>query len=251
MNRLSLLLLGAVVISSCARVPFADDRTFVPPGFLCTTSPSTAYGPGYIFRIDESGSAFLVTDARDRAVVSNYQAALGTYKASLATGGGLSFALSSIGAPKSGEAGASSTQSTTMAFRDGRFAFMGDADESQFIQETRGQISVRPGSRYFFVRDAVQARGIEIRISSEDEEKLGGEAAIENLISLKPNFSAEREENLEVVGEFETPLNVCVRAVEIGAATVAGELAPATEGPGAANRRYLEPSDLQKALESL
>ena len=251
MRRFPLLALGAVFISSCATDGTDAERAFVPLGFLCAASPSTAYSPGYIFRKDERGSTFLVADARDRATTSNYEAAFGTSNVSLVTGGGLSFSLTSVEAPISGKLGASSVENSKMVFNDGRFAFMSDADEVKFIQETKGTISVRPGSRYFFVRDTIQSRGFEIHLSSVDEADLGGEVAIKNLISFNSNLSLERKKSLDVVNKSKTLLNVCVRAIEISVATLTDGPVPVIEGAEPAGRRYLAPADLQRALESL
>ncbi|MBO9448553.1 hypothetical protein [Ruegeria sp. R14_0] len=194
-------------------------EAFIPKGFLCSVTPSTAYSPGYVFRIDASGAEYLVLDGRDNVETIEDVAALGTYSASVTRSAAFGLSLLADAGPVASGAGVDasggSSSGTTMKFSDGMIVQMEDRQEKAYLDAVQDEIRARPGSRYYFVRDAIQAKGVDIRLSAGDEAKLGGEAKVADLVSAKPNFEYKRTEKLEVIGTFDEPLNVCVRAVEI------------------------------------
>lgn len=227
MNSNGILLVSIIALASCQSIG-TNVPAAVPKGFLCSTSPSEAYSPGFVYRVDEAGISSMVVDLSAKAKTSVFNAALASYDASVVTGGGLSFALAE--STVSGSASASSSRTSRAFFSQGNFALMADADEEALIAEIRSRITPRADNRYFLVRDAIQAKGIEISLSSSDEAKLGGEARIRSLLSAKPSIDITRSQSLSVSGTFDPALNVCVRAVELMLGTDSGP-APVIEGP--------------------
>lgn len=227
MNSNRMLLVSIVALASCQ--PFDTNvPAAVPKGFLCSTSPSEAYSPGFVYRVDEAGISSMVVDLTAEARTSIFKAALASYEASAVTGGELSFAL--VESPVGGSASASSSRTSKAVFSQGNFVFMSDFDEEALIASIRSRITPRAGSRYFMVRDAIQAKGIEISLSSSDEAKLGGEARIRSLLSAKPSVSITRSQTLSISDNFDPALNVCVRAVELTLGPDSGPV-PVVEGP--------------------
>lgn len=247
--------ISVLLLSGCITgEQFGDEKPSMPlvsDGYRCTTTPSTAYSPGYVFRIDSSGSSFLVQDAREQAETVVYAAALGSYDASLSSSGSLDFSILGADSPFKANVGTSSTATSKVTFRNGQFVVMSDASEAALKAKVIGSITPRSGSQYFIVRDSIQANGIEININSQDQMKLGGEAEVSGLISAKPGFELSKVNGLKVSGDFETPLNVCVRAVSLdleGSDTL-------TDGPVAVSEgqpiRVLQPEVLAEVLENL
>lgn len=252
--KFSSLVCTTLVLSACVNsglTPVASRSAFLPNGYLCSSTPSTAFSPGFVYRLDSAGERLLVADLSSEAVTYIYRAALGTYDAALTSSGGLEFALgprATVAARSEISAGSSSKSKLT--FRNGRFALMTDSDEEQLVESLLGRISERPGSRYFLVRDAIQATGMDIQLSSGDETTLGGELGIEKVVTLTPNAEIKRTGSANVSADFDEVLNVCVRAVEITIPTAApGEPAPIIEPNGASRIRYLSADSLSKLIE--
>lgn len=247
------LVYAALALSACGNngsTLSAPRSAFLPNGYLCSSTPSTAFSPGFIYRLDSAGGRLLVADLSNEAVTYNYRAALGTYDASLTSSSGLEFALSptaSIAVGANVSTGSSSKSKLT--FRNGRFALMTDSDEEKLIESLSGRVSTRPGSRYFLVRDAIQATGIDIQLSNGDEATLGGEIGVQRVVTLTPNARFQRTDSANVSADFEEALNVCVRAVEVTVPEgTPREPAPIVEPGGASAIRYISPESLSKII---
>lgn len=190
----------------------------IPGGFTCLTSPSTAYAPGFVYRIDSNGVENLSEDLSLIASPVRYPAALGSYEANLSGGAGL--VASFVPPPGSfgsidASASAATSRSSRVSFSSGAFLLMSDSQETELLDYINANLKFVAGNEYFVVRDTVQAEGIEIEVSAEDEAKLGGALEIQSLISAKPDFNVERFERLVVKGNFAEPLNVCIKSVQI------------------------------------
>lgn len=216
MNSKGILLASVIALASCQSID-TNISAAVPKGFLCSASPSEAYSPGFVYRVDNAGISSMVMDLSAEAKTSLFKAALASYEASAVTGGDLSVALSE--SPVNGSASVSSSRTSKTVFSEGNFAFMSDSDEEALIDEIRSRVTPRADNRYFLVRDAIQAKGIEISLSSSDEAKLGGEAKIRSLLSVRPSVSITRTQSLVVSDNFDPALNVCVRAIELTLST--------------------------------
>lgn len=189
-----------------------------PDGFACTTSPSTAYAPGYIYRVDRDGVEWLSQDLSFSTRATEYPAALGGYEAVVTRGAGLTASLlSPVASISSGsmDGSISDVLTTKVAFESGAFLLLNDTQEDELIQFANENIRVREGSSYFVVRDVIQASGIRITLSNNDVVRLGGSASLIGLIEASPTFSVARDETLTIEGDFNDRLNVCIRAVPL------------------------------------
>jgi len=220
--RLPMIMLATtVVISGCdSGIPTngtIDSIPFVPTGFKCRLSPSGAYSPGYLYREDENGVEWLTEDFSPTTSPRRYLAALGTYKATINREANIVANLIEPLGPLSGAPAPSLTsdRGSTITFNDGALLLLSDAQEQELLRTAETAITPRPGSRYFVVRDAIETRSVEIHLTSTDEARLGGQVGIANLISLSPTLSLTRGETVTVKGDFENPMNVCMRAVEL------------------------------------
>lgn len=208
-----------IAIGACTQLDSLDDPAskLVPNGYYCTTTPSEAYSPGYVYRVDQGGAEFLVDVLSDQANTFSFRAALGTYKANVSRGADLDISLLED-APLPGASAttsASASRVSSVSFSDGRFVLMNDAGFRAIAQLALDSLQPEAGSTYFVVRDSIQAKGIDISLTADNELSLGGEAEISKLLTAKPGIKLERDEELTIKGTFAEPLNVCIRAVRI------------------------------------
>jgi hypothetical protein len=213
-----LIFFGAFVfLTACQPVVLPPpEAPFVPRGFGCRLLPSQAYSPGFIFRVDESGAEWLTEDLSLETNPKRYTAATGEYIASVKSGLDIQIALTHpLGSLNSAGVSvtASSGTNTTVAFTDASLLLLTDQQTQALLSYATQNINPSSGSRYYIVRDALQAKGIDIKLSSADESKLGGEAKIEGIVSAKPGFSLVRGQSLTIKGTYPDPLNVCIRPV--------------------------------------
>lgn len=193
-------------------VPGGDDIT---RGFVCTTAPTAAFSPGYVFRVNEAGSRLLVNPLEDQAQVFRYLTLFGTYSATLGRGAGLKFTIDDAVVSGTGDIGGSSGQTTKVTFTDGELVQMTDAGVKLIADAAMADLDPVAGSTYFVVRDSIQAKGVDITLSRTDEAHLGGHAGLRNLVSADPSLSFSGDSDLVIKGAFAKPLNVCIRAVRI------------------------------------
>lgn len=228
-----LAFLAASVLLGCDDTlsPADVGRNVVPSGFFCTATPSQAYGPGYVYRLDGSGSELLVADLGNSATTFVYGVVLPTYDATVDRSAGLEISLLAPGtAAPSGAASAASSSTSRVAFTDGRYVLMNDAGVDGLVARINAEIVPKTGSRYFLVRDTIQARSMDLRISRQDEARLGGEASIAGMFRATPGVRLNRQETLSLVATFATSMNVCIRAVEIAPPPDARDQPPVSEG---------------------
>lgn len=233
-NRFNLFV-SFVFLAACqpSELPHPE-APFVPRGFGCRLLPSQAYSPGFIFRVDESGAEWLTEDLSLETNPKRYAAATGEYVASVKSGLDIQVALTNpLGTINSVGvlATASSGTNTTIAFSDASLLLLTDQQTQTLLSYATQKISPSSGSRYYVVRDALQAKGIDIKLSSADESKLGGEAKIAAVVSTKPGFSLVRGQSLTIKGTYPDPLNVCIRPVlmEFVDSPVSGAAEPASD----------------------
>ena len=220
-----------LLLSGCVNEPLTvPSNQIVPAGFVCDLSPSEAYSPGYVYRLDKAGARWLTEDFSPSTKPRQYSAIFGSYNAEVTYKAGIvANLLSPVG---SVEAGVGSSRVSKVTFSNAAFLMLTDVQEEELLSTADRVIKPRTGSRYFVVRDAIRARGIDIELSASNEARLGGEATIANAVKLTPNLSLVRSKSLTIKGEFSSPLNVCIRAVELVPSEVAAD-----EGVSAAPRR--------------
>ncbi|MGS4948117.1 hypothetical protein ACVDG3_21845 [Meridianimarinicoccus sp. RP-17] len=209
----------SVAVGACTQLGTegVPAERLVPNGYYCTTTPSEAYSPGYVYRIDGGGAEFLVDVLSDQAETFSFRAALGTYKANVSRGVDLDISLLDDSAVPGASAtiSAGTTNVSSVSFSDGKFILMNDAGFRTIAQLALDGLQPEAESTYFVVRDSIQAKGIDISLTVDNEFSLGGESEISKLLSAKPNIKLERGEGLIIKGTFAEPLNVCIRAVRI------------------------------------
>lgn len=212
-------------------VPSGGDDA-ITRGFVCTTTPTAAYSPGYVFRRDESGSQLLVDMLSDQAKVYRAKTLFGTYTANLARSAGLKFTLDTAieDISASGDLGASSGQTTKVSFTDGELVQMTDRGVNEIIRTATADLVPVSGSTYFVVRDSIQAKAFDITLTRNDQAHLGGQVGVRNIVNADPSLSFQGDSGLVINGTFPEPLNVCLRAVRMEPLLVA-EPAPGVEPP--------------------
>lgn len=211
---------------------------FVPRGFSCVLLPSQAYSPGYVYRVDADGSEWLSEDFAARTKPNRYAAATGEYVADISSGADLTInLLQPIGAVASAGISASSINGSksTVGFDSASLLLLSDSQAAEILKFATDNLRPVDGSRYFVVRDAIQARGININLSASDESKLGGEASVAKIVSIKPGVTMKREKSLTIKGTYSENLNVCIRPVLLEFITLP---VPGSEVPVSAGQTF-------------
>lgn len=187
----------------------------VTRGFVCTTAPTTAFGPGYVYRQDPAGSLFYVSLLTDQVRVDRFPTELGTRTAARVRGGGLKFQLGPqiSGVTGGVDASASASRNTLVTFIGSDLVQMTDAEATNMVSLANAGLTPVSDNSYFVVRDVIQARGMEIKLSSADKASLDADVGVGQIGTVAPNFTVDDSSGLDLKGVFDPPRNVCMRAV--------------------------------------
>jgi hypothetical protein len=80
----------------------------------------------------------------------------------------------------------------------------------------QGEISPKPGSKYFLVREAVKAGSVGYRLRNEDVAKLGGAAQFKDIAKAKSDVTiTDNAGGFEVKQDFPERITVCVKSAEL------------------------------------
>ena len=155
-----------LLLTACIVQPNLSDvqGKVVPKGFTCSVAPSEAYSPGYVYRVDSSGAELLVSDLSTEVPTFSYGVVLPSYDASLSRDAGLKFSLLGGSGTNEASLGATGSSSSRVSFQDGRLVLMTDTATDALLTRLSSELTPKTGSRYYVVRDAIRASGIDLRI---------------------------------------------------------------------------------------
>ena len=74
---------------------------------------------------------------------------------------------------------------------------------------------VEPGKRYYFVREAIQAKEVNYEIKRGDLAKIGVEAAAKELVVGKLSLERKDNDSYTLRAKFPSPVNACIKAREL------------------------------------
>ena len=214
----------------------------VPKGYTCPVVPNTFDPAGSIYRIDTSGTFYRVADLRSQPFVVKHRrkdVVIADYVLSdeQAASVGMSARLLKTALPDlSAEGNIDARVSVEIIVKDIRADIIYDTGADQIVDWFQKNVSVREGSKYFIVREAVQAGAVTYRLKSNDLAKFGGRAKIEQVAEGNANVTVrDNNSTFEITQTFPGRINVCVKADEIkptGKARVTAN-AVRTSGQGA------------------
>lgn len=198
-----------------------EAKLIAPDGFVCTSTPSTAYGIGYVYRIDADQVHWAVDYLTNAVSPQDSGIALPAYYAKLSVNGGISASLLKAINPiagASGEIAAGSESESIVSFSGTKLSYIFDKQEpalqAAVYQALKG-IDPKKDSNYFFVRDVISASGAKIEISDKDVFELNGKAKIKEIVDAAGSFKFNDDDKIALTGDFDEPLNVCYRVVRL------------------------------------
>lgn len=223
---------GSLLPTKAEKVP--DVIPGVPKGYTCPVVPNTFDPTGSIFRIDTSGTFYRVADlGSERFVVENRRpdVVIADYVLSdeEAASAGISARLLKTALPDlSVEGNLDERVSVEIIVKDIRADIVYDTGADQIAQWFRKNIKPKKGSKYFIVREAIQAGAVTYRLKRKDLTKFGGSARIEQIAEGKTNVTVrDNNSTFEITQTFSPRINVCVKADEIKIPDGAGVTASA------------------------
>ncbi len=211
---------GALLPANVEEVP--EVIPGVPKGYTCPVVPNTFDPAGSIYRIDTSGTFYRVADLRSQPfVVKNRRqdVVIADYVLSdeQAASVGISARILKSALPDlSAEGNLDARVSVEIIVKDIRADIIYDTGADQIAQWFQKNVSVRVGSRYFIVREAIQAGAVTYRLKRKDLAKFGGRAKIEQVAEGNANVTVrDNNSTFEITQTFSPRINVCVKADEI------------------------------------
>jgi len=198
----------------------------LPKGYRCPLVPNGFDPAGSIYRLDNTGTYYRVRDfSTDPAVmamdgfrkevpISNY--ALSDTQASSV---GLSFNLLQNvlpGLTSSGSADFERRMSVDITVKDMVGEVIDDAVADHIVDWFRANITLRRGSKYFLVREAVKAGSVSYELKQRDLARLGGQAQLKQLADGTANVTIrDNDGTFAITQKFSPRIPVCIKSAEI------------------------------------
>lgn len=196
----------------------------IPKGYECPINANNLYPVGAIYRRDENGVHYsvkdlskhpLITKAVRRDVkISDYEIN-NTQKANAEASVAL---LKKVvpGLTVNANAARHKTLAIDITVKDIRAHDIDDETEDKVVSWLKDNISIKPGSRYFLVRQSVKASAVSYVIKQKDLAKIGGKAELEKVANGSANLSIrDNDGSLKLDQTFEPRITVCTKSAEI------------------------------------
>ncbi len=212
----------------------------VPKGFECPLIPNGFDPAGSIYRLDQAGTYYRVKDyGSDPAItamrgyrkdvkVANY-----VFSDAQKSSAGVSLAVLKTALPgltASANADFKKNLNVDITVSDMMAESIDDEVADHILERFQKEARLKPGSKYFLVRETVRAGVIGYSLKRDDVAKLGGEAQMAKLANGQGNVTFRDNGGLfEIKQDFPGRVAVCIKPSEIvldktpGAAS--GELA--------------------------
>jgi len=199
----------------------------LPKGYQCPLVPNGFDPPGSIYRLDKSGTYYRVKDFTGDATIM----ALGGYRKDVpisnyvlsdkqASTAGLSLtllqkALPGLSSSASGDFNKETSVDITVEDMVGEV--IDDTLADHIVDWFRANITPKPGSKYFLVREAVKAGAVSYRLKQTDLAKLGGKAELAKLAQGAANVTLRDDDGTFEIKQKFSParIPICIKSAEI------------------------------------
>lgn len=199
----------------------------IPKGFDCPLNASNLYPVGAVYRKDANGVHYNVkdlsntdlikTNLRRNVKIADYEIN-DTQKSSAEASATL---LKKVvpGLSLSGKGEKRKSLSIDITVKDMRANDIDDAGEDQVVKWLKSNIRLKPGSRYYLVRQAVKAKSVVYVIKKQDLAKIGSKAEFEKAANGAANLTIkDNDGSLKLEQSFDPRITVCTKSAEITAA---------------------------------
>ncbi len=220
-NRFAAGSIAALVLAapSSAADPAA---ALLGPGWQCLLVPTSFDGPGTIISVSNIGEKSRIVDLRavKLITVQTGPAAFGKITDNRKISGDATVSLLEKAIP--GLSGRLKAEGKHMSdvvteFSDVREETTYEAHINPIVEKWfREHVKVKPGYRYFLVRDAYLAGRVNYKFTKQDIASLGGEAKFKTLFQAKGTLTPRDDSSGYLLDQKLDPaLHVCIRAPEI------------------------------------
>lgn len=198
----------------------------LPAGFECPLVPNGFDPAGSIYRLDKTNTYYRVKDySKDPVLgaapnfksdvkISNY-----VFSDRQKSNAGLSFAMLKTALPglAGGSADFNKEMSVDITVEDMMGEVIDDTVADKIVADFKANVTPKPGSKYFLVRETVRAGAVSYRVHQTDLAKLGGKAEIEKLAAAKANVTVKDNEGAFEIKQTFAPdrITVCIKSAEI------------------------------------
>jgi len=184
-------------------------------GWQFYSKPNNIEKPGTIFRIDKDNVKYIVT----HLVINTDEGEEAFGKSSQQVAINIGFFANILGISKLNvNAAAKVDNNFLLEFElvNARRESTTDDELKKVLDPYLKKMEFRADQRYFITRETRKGSGIVYKLNKQIASQFGGEAEIENVVSLKGNFvKVSKGKDFELVGKFETPLRVMFLPEEI------------------------------------
>lgn len=219
-NALEQLLTSSIPAPATVRHGFVPG---LPPGYQCPLIPNGFDPVGSIYRIDAKGTYFRVTDFSNDPSVLNRRRTVAIANYALSDEQVASTSLSANlmknvlpGLAAQASSDTSSKIAVGITVKDLKGEIIDDQVADYVIAWFRRNVSPRPGSRYYLVREAIKAGAVSYSLEDKDVQKLGGKAQIIDIADAKADVTVRDELGRLVIEQtFAKRISVCTKPSEI------------------------------------
>ncbi len=232
--RLIAVLIGGLFLTglaSCSSNNLADQLVTgsisqLPKGYDCPINSNDLYPVGAVYRRDQNGVFYSVKDLSGHTIVKDHlrkNIKISDYEISdtQKTNAQASAALLKKAIPNlslSGSAKKKKTLSVNVTVKDIRADDIDDEVEGNVVKWIKTNVGVKPGNRYFLVRQAVKASAVSYVIKKQDLAELGAKGDLSEIAKASANVTIrDNDGSLKLSQTFEPRITVCTKSADITA----------------------------------
>ncbi len=218
-------------LASCSSNNLADQLVTgsisqLPKGYDCPINSNDLYPVGAVYRRDQNGVFYSVKDLSGHTIVKDHlrkNIKISDYEISdtQKTNAQASAALLKKAIPNlslSGSAKKKKTLSVNVTVKDIRADDIDDEVEGNVVKWIKTNVGVKPGNRYFLVRQAVKASAVSYVIKKQDLAELGAKGDLSEIAKASANVTIrDNDGSLKLSQTFEPRITVCTKSADITA----------------------------------
>lgn len=196
----------------------------IPKGYDCPINANDLYPVGAIYRRDQRGVYYSVKDLSKNDIVlksmrrdvkiSDYEISDTQRSNAEASVALLKKVVPGFSASAKGEK--KSTLAIDVTVKDIRANDIDDQVEDKVVNWLKSNVTLKSGSRYYLVRQAIKAKAVSYVIKQKDLSKIGGKAELEKVADASAHMTIrDNDGSLKLDQAFEPRITVCTKSAEL------------------------------------
>lgn len=196
----------------------------IPKGFDCPLNASNLYPVGAVYRRDARGVYFNVKDLSKSKIINanlrrDVQIADYEIKDTQRSNAEASVALLKKVVPGlslSAKGEKQKSLAIDVTVKDMRADDIDDAVEDKVVNWLKTNVRLKPGNRYYLVRQVIKAKAVSYVIKKQDLAKIGSEAELEKAANGSVKLTLQNKDgSLKLDQVFEPRITVCTKSSEL------------------------------------